>query len=405
MSAYRISKQFKTSDIIVIEKENRFGGRIYTLPISKDTNLELGAGILHSDNYEAINLVKELGLESKLFCKNTKSAKEYYKLKFDKEKYKYDIVKKTNINLEDSKFMNNINSLVKYKENNNVSNFSLYRIIEKTMGIDTAICMTAMHGYDGDFISQNGTDGIEMLKRDYTSTMCFVTGGMTQIIDKLVEKLILIGVKLYLGFNFIDINKVNNRYRSLVVYNNNKFSINSDNIILAIPKKPLTKIPFLYQCYPLLNSVSSKALMRVYLIFGNNNAWFKDIEGTITTNTIIRQIIPINKEKGIVMIYVSDENAIHLNYMYEKNMLKKELLFNLRKIFNNVPEPNDMYVKFWKDATHVWKPTIYSIEQSNNILKPLKDEKIFIVGEAYAPSYQQWIEGALITVGNLMKIL
>ena len=404
MSAYKIAKQFKTSDIIVIEKEERFGGRIQTLPISKDINLELGAGIFFNNNYEAINLVKELGLESKLFYKKTKSIKQHYKLKFNENKYNVEKI----INLDKSDFMTNIDTLDTYKKynnvNNNISNFSLYRIIEKIMGIDTAICMTAMHGYDGDFTSQNATDGIEMLKREYNSNMVFLTGGMTQIIDKLVEKLQFLGVKLYLGVEFLNINKLNGRYRSLVVYNNNKYFIYSDNIILAMPKKPLMKIPFLYQCYPLLNSVASKALMRVYLIFGNNNGWLKDIEGTVTTNTIIRQIILINKEKGIVMIYVSDENATHLNDMYKNNMLEIELLFNLRKIFKNVPKPKEMYVKFWKDATHVWKPTIESYKESINILKPLKDERIFIVGEAYS-QWQQWIEGAVLSVKNLMKIL
>lgn len=399
--AYKLSIKFNTNDIIIIEKEKRFGGRIFTLPISNDTNIELGAGILNSNSINTIKLVKELGLNDKLHFVVPK--KSY--LKFNK------II---NIKAKDGDFMKNLEFLKDYKKNNKVNHFSLYELIENTLGKDTADTTTSMHGYDGDITLQNADDGIEMLSRDYTHEIGFLKGGLSQIVNNLMEILISRGILLYNNIELTGIEKINNMYKSQILYNNNKSrtskGIASENVILAIPKIALLKIQYLYSSpyvTSLLSSVSSKQLIRIYLKFEviNNMVWFDIINNTITTPTILRQIIPINKEKGIIMIYVSDNNAILLNYLHKQNLLEDVIIDNLRKLFGiYIPKPLKMYVKFWKEATHIWKPNVDSIVTSQRILQPFKNDNVYIIGETYAPKYQQWIEGALITANNLIKL-
>lgn len=401
-SAYKIHEKFRTSDIMIIEKNNRIGGKIYTYPINNNTNIELGAGILHSDNVNVLNLLKELKLDDKLFCKD-KINKNYWKFNNKNS------VKK--INIDESNFRHSINFLKRYKKNNernnNISKNTLYELIKQTLGEKTAIEMNEIHGYDGDFVNQNASDGIDMLDRDYNSKICFLKGGLSQITNKLKMYLESVGINIYTKTKLSDIINTDNLYHSTIKQLDKIYNVVSENIILAIPKNNLMKIPFLNNMSDLLNSVNIKPLFRIYLIFPlkNNMVWFNDVENT-STNTIIRQIIPINKEKGIIMLYVSDMNAIYLHNMYMNKTMdfKLYLIDKLGQIFNrSIPYPTHMYVKFWEEATHTWKPYINSSYYSNIICNPYKN--FFIVGESYAPKYQQWIEGPLITVNNMINIM
>ena len=78
-------------------------------------------------------------------------------------------------------------------------------------------------------------------------------------------------------------------------------------------------------------------------------------------------------------------------------------MFHLRKFFSEIeiPEPDNIYVSYYENATHCWKPAINSYEIYDDIIHPFKNDKIYIVGEAYAQT-QQWLEGALETVNYLI---
>lgn len=219
-SAYKIHDKFKTSNIIIIEKDNRIGGKIYTMPINDNTNIELGAGILHSDNINVLNLLKELKLDDKLFCKD-KINKNYWQFK------NKNFVKKININ--ESNFFNNLNFLKRYKKNNetnnNISKNTLYELIEQTLGKNTADEMNNIHGYDGDFIYQNASDGIDMLERDYNSRICFLQGGLSQITNKLKMYLESVGINIYTKAKLIDIINTNNVFHSSIKQLGNIYNI------------------------------------------------------------------------------------------------------------------------------------------------------------------------------------
>jgi protoporphyrinogen oxidase len=59
--AYLLHKKLKTDDIQIIEKEEYAGGRILTLK-TKETTLELGAGVILNHHKNVLKLIHELGL-------------------------------------------------------------------------------------------------------------------------------------------------------------------------------------------------------------------------------------------------------------------------------------------------------------------------------------------------------
>ena len=74
---------------------------------------------------------------------------------------------------------------------------------------------------------------------------------------------------------------------------------------------------------PLIQSVKPIPLLRIYAKYPTNNLWFKDIKKT-TTDNYIRQIIPIDYKKGLIMISYTDGKNAELFNSY--NNLSEELL-------------------------------------------------------------------------------
>jgi hypothetical protein len=114
--------------------------------------------------------------------------------------------------------------------------------------------------------------------------------------------------------------------------------------------------------------------------------------------------IPMDAKLGLIMIYVAGKTASKLQEQDLQNNLINYLLENLRKLFGNIPEPIYTSKKFWENATHVWKPYADSDRISKNILKFSKSDNIYIGGEAFS-LHQQWLEGSLDTIENIMKLI
>jgi hypothetical protein len=203
----------------------------------------------------------------------------------------------------------------------------------------------------------------------------------------------------------VDIVKKDNMY----CCKTNNGDIIAENIIFAIPQHALYKINYLKAIQrSLLDCVIDKAIMRIYLKFPlmNDRVWFEDLNGITVTNTILRQIVVINKKLGLLMIYITGNVAISLENLNRNNVLEHEVMFHLRRIFSgvNIPNPLKIYNKYWSGATHMWVPNVDSSMISEQIIKPMRNENIFIVGEAYS-TVQQWSEGALQSVDMFINTM
>jgi len=389
--AYSLNKKHGIKNILIIEQNNYLGGRIKTFR-SKEGILELGAGVILEHHKYVLKLVHELGLEKDL-------------LLYKSIKYYINDTKITNINKNGfieiiQNLKNGLDDKLEYAL---AMSYSLYRYIERIHGIDVANDLKNQFGFNADFYEQNAIDGINMLLRDIGASYYKLNNGFNQIINKLRNYLIENKIEIQLGVKLKNINKIGNKYECLL----NNDTVMANNVILAIPKNALCKINYLSSINNLLNSVISKALMRIYLVFPvNSKVWFDDLQGITVTNTILNQIVVINKKTGVLMVYLIDNSAITFEYLRLRGILESEVMFYLRRIFKavNIPNPNKVYCMFWHRATHLWRPTVDSKVNSKKIVKPFEDDRIFIVGEAYS-KIQQWSEGALISVNNLMSVI
>lgn len=410
--AYSLHKKFGVSNIMVIEKNKHLGGRIMTKYFSDGSFIEMGAGGI-IDSQENVNaLVKELGISVTYHKGESKKA--------------YADLSKKMIDNPDMPFVYQIDNLIYevktdffqimdelYQKLSDPSfyqeaiNYNICYLIEKYYGFSKAQTMMMMHGYHGDFYNYNAVDALKMFHTSFSKDASFTSlpNGMHSIIERLAEYLRKNDIIIQLDTKCVDISKKNGQY---VCHLKNGGTIQARNIVLAIPKKNLLQIKYLKPVYWKFESVINKPLIRIYLFFPleNGKVWFDFMEGTITNNTILQQIIPVDKKRGLMMIYCDDMNANLLGGLHRKGVLLKEVYENLIKIFSHIkiPLPMEYYVNYCADAIHQWKPTYHSQEMYKEIRQPLSGENIYIVGEAFS-LHQQWLEGAVKSVNDLMVYL
>jgi protoporphyrinogen oxidase len=426
-SAYLLYKMFNITNILVIEKSDRIGGRVHTMfdnnTNNSNTFFELGASRIPLSHNSILNLIKDLGLEKTLSV--TPITNKYY--------YEYDnsILKKTLLT-HDTPYCKVIKEITELVKSNDpyvrkvAENYSLYFFIEHFYGTETAELVKDQFGYTGDILLQQTYSALEMFTNEFKSTGQFykMDGGLVQIINKLVDKITKAGIKIITNHELIDVNH-NNKILDLKILNiNTTINVNTNNIIFALTHNDLLKIPFLRisKTFKLLNtSVMNKQLMRIYAFFPVNKSggnWYDNIDVNIVTNSLIRQIKPTELEKGLLMISYSDTiNSEVLNSLSitDNELFKNEVMFHLRRLFpdKKIPDPLKFVYKYWETGTHIWKPSYDVVDVSKKMMMPFESDKdsfdeinngIYIVGEVYA-TLHNWMEGAIISVDNLMKHL
>jgi len=403
-TAFMLNHVFNITNILIIEKSNKIGGRVSTEHIIHNGitfDIDLGAGRVPNNQKHIINLIKFLGLESKLT-----EGKESKKLYLNKNEF-------TSID-DHSRFYEIINEM-KTKINSDehfkilANNYSFYRLLEREYDTETADLIKNQFGYSGDIIYQNSLKTIEMFDNEFSSHGKFssLSGGLSQITHGMYDILIKKGINFMFETELEDIEKSNNKFRCKLT---NKFNnVFCGHLILAIPKLSLMKIHYLDRLEDKLDSVINKPLIRVYAFFPtvDGKSWFDDIDATIITSTLMRQIIPIDPKNGYILLCYSDtEAADALHYLDKSDLLEDELMVHLKKLFPNkqIPNPEKLIVKYWQTATHVWLPSYDIKEINNDMIKPYKDDELFIVGEVFSLTHD-WMEGALLTANKLIKFL
>lgn len=415
-AAYSLHKYLKIHNIIIIEKSDRIGGRIFTKYLEQENMiLEMGPSKIASNHYNVLKLLEELNLTNDL-NDGSISTRSYidYDITNNHPYVVYNSKKEVNIN--ESFFYDIIDKFTqKLNEGdhdfcNLALNHTLYSLIEKFCGTNIANYMKHQFGYDKDFISQNAINGILMFNESFKKNIRFygLKNGLIQIVNKLELYLKNNNIEIRFNTECVDITKDSDHY--VCILNNKEISnsIITNNIIFGIPKVDLLKIKYFKPILPLLNNVIHKQLIRIYVFFPiiNNNVWFNNIDNIITTNTPLRQIVPIDKDHGLLMIYCDGTTAKFWHHLCINCRLEDELLFNIRRLFNNIdiPDPIKIYVSYYDSATHMWKQGINSFSAYHKTIKPFDDDNIFIIGEAYSLT-QQWMEGAVKTVNKMIEII
>ncbi len=390
--AYKLLKEKNVSNqkIIIFEKLNRIGGRIYTYE-NKENKLKysVGAGRLGKKHKYIMKLIKDFNLENQIIDIN--KDKKYYKngkLMNEKELLKH----------HKSKFKS-LNKLWEYAiykkyENIDIKNLNLHNYFSLILLENEVELLKDSLGYISEMYEMNAYNALLTLRKDFdveNNDFFILKEGIQIICDKLYEYLEENNVKIELNKTLNDINEK----EKIAIINNKKYKYK--NLYMTIKRKDYIDIPYFQKYEKLLNTVSDGHLMRIYAQY--KDVWFKDLPKTLSDNKI-QFIIPIDYENGLIQISYSDSyNAEFWNNLKNKKEVKKHLKIQLNKMFpnKNIKDPEWITLHYWDAGVHFWKTGINSKEKQKEIIELFKNKKIYILGETYCDR-QAWADGALETV-------
>ena len=416
---YKLSKQYPNKTMLLLEKTNRFGGRVESVQLHPINDpgyiIEAGAGRFsqHHPNLQA--LIKEFGMTSNIV--SASATPEYYPIKIHSEKKQEEnetlFSETTNLIQEliigDSKLEKLIlkvilSSKLQSREYLQKRNFTSYA--KTVISKDEIEFILEAFGYYSELVIMNAYDAIQLMQQlSPTNTFHTLSGGLSQIIESLVERTqTKSNTTLQLHQEVVSI--LPNKHTYHIQTKTNRFLTRT--VICALPKQNLEKLSIFQPIRKtLLSKIHCGKLCRIYARFHpNEEIWFKDLP-KITTNNNLRMVIPINVKKGLIMISYSDNKYADFWYrLYQKG--KTPLIQELRKEIRQttgktIPDPMEIRVFYWSCGVGYWGIGANSEEISQKMIQPLtKHPNIYCCGEHFSEKNQQWMEGALETSQNVI---
>ena len=400
---YNLKKQYPYLKVLLLEKDDRFGGRIYTYRKkynNKNYNMDLGAGRIGFHHNYMNKLVKELKLDKYIVpIKNTEKYIEYNKEK-NITQNKSDLKKNySNIlyNLLNSSKIKNISDTIlkKFYFSDILKKFfnkKEYKIIENTFE------------YNNKLNDLNSYNAIKYFTNDYNhlSKFYILSNGYDSIIYKMIE-IIKKNKNYKLKKNSYVQNIIYNENENKYIVNYNNTNISCKYLVCALPRIDLIKFNILKKYNYLLNTINEISKVRIFQIYEkdeiNNKMWFENIDKT-STNEELQFVIPINSNNGLIMSSYNENISTQKNYWYNlyknnkyvfENTLQKKLS-NLFDIY--VPKSKYTKIYYWFMGIACWKKNVDSSIISEKILNLMHN--FYICGENFS-EYQAWCEGSLET--------
>jgi monoamine oxidase len=398
-TAYHINKSFPKARICILEASAYIGGRLHT--ISYDgIKVDGGGARFNAQQNRIVSLVHQLGLDDKK--REIKGEAQYIPINpnYDSQ---IDNIFPT---IDDF-----INELQNYIKTHNISDQILIKhnlleladIYYKDKYPTIKNFLIARYSYYSELNALNALEGINLFTNEFSKKMKYfiLEGGLEQLsstIYKILKKKSNITIKTLTPLR--EIISSNGSYK--IISPDKEY--NALKIILALPQCALKKIKYLMadkRVARMINSVKSEPLYRIYARYPLNKdskVWFHDMP-KIFTNLPIKYIIPINYDKGVIMISYTDSK--YANYWFKKmeeGIFEQELTRQLKLLFPDKDIPKPKWYKHcpWTMGAAYWKPGFNRKDILEKIIKPWNNKDIYICGENYS-SHQAWVEGSLET--------
>lgn len=398
--AYERLKREKDCKILILEKEEIWGGRVQTQHFQfqkKSYQIEAGAGRFNQNHTYLIQLIHELGLKKQI-------------IPIPSETHFIPSSPYKTYNAND--LMNRVRKhSLQHPHSKDLDQMTYLQYAKKILTPSEIKFLKDSFGYTSELTQTNARYAIHLFHLDFRPNIQFyvLQKGFSQIIQLLLQHLKKRNCQMKLKSEVKDIEYDGEDYFVKVLSQEKTKIYKTKKLVLAVPKPTLMKLHILKNIKNELNGIECIPLLRYYSIYPSDpttgKVWFHDL-GKTTTNIGIRYIIPINKETGMVM-------ASYTDGFYAKKMQKRiedgedetYLHDSLEKLFPDQHIPNPILTKkyYWPCGEGLWKKHTDYHEISHHILHPYQDQKLFIIGENYS-LHQGWMEGALSTAHEILSL-
>lgn len=371
--------------ILLIEKNNYLGGRIYT---HSSPHYETGAEKIVDSHKNMLTLINNYKL-------NLISINTDYDFLSSKS---FKITK--NINAKITKILKFICDESEYLPKTKLQELSFHELLELFFEPALITDLFKFIGYIScsDFNIMNAYDSIRLIKNNYISKKYFkIKEGLSSLCNKIKKTIKNNNGQIELNETVYSINKLKKTYQ----VNTNYHVYDTKKIIFTINPHHLEKFNILNKIKPLYKSVKKTSLLKIYGLYPkiNGEIWFKYLRN-ITTDSFLKNIIPINYQQGTIMISYTHDRDINKFTIHGELLpnleIKRMIQSELKRLFpkKNIPDPVFIKTHYWKEGVYFWKKGYHSDLISKMIINPIKN--IYICGEAFSQN-QTWMEGALET--------
>jgi monoamine oxidase len=380
---------------LLLESSSRYGGRIYQYE-DKDISVPAGATRFNRNHKRVIKLLKRFNLLD--FRKDSGmssnidfiDSKRQFHPKYE-NKTGFEYIKRILRNVE------------KRRHGDILRNYTFQEYALSCLTKSDVDFLLIASGYSGQLKHMNMFDAYHLFKYGIRDDVTFYSGYFQDLISSIVQQLKDNGSKLLLNSRVTDVAFDDVKDCYLVHYNN--IARRTKRVIFALPQPALLKIKLLNPIHSLLrNTITCKSLCRVYAKFKPQDIWFRDINKTVTNNAL-RYIIPMDREKGTIIISYTDD--IYCEYwktrQNNQTKLKKSVVDLVKMTFNkSIAEPEKVWVFYWDCGVGYWNKGVNSTQIANFLANPM--ENVYICGENYSLE-QSWVEGALESCERVLKII
>lgn len=454
--AYQILKRSPHCSLALFEKENDLGGRVYTFR-DKEINVEAGAGRFNATHSHFIQLLKELGLYSRVSKINSSAvyAKSDGSGRFYNSTLDSDQLVKSYSSDQDQNYLSKIVSFYNISDGlrtfGNIGlDIALGSDVLPVVGIlakvifasslepkETLIKMTLLEyasivltkeevlfmkdsfGYYSEINLMNAYDSIRLMRGlDPKNPFFGLKGGLSLVIDALEKRISkFAGAHIYKGKEVKNLQFIKNKDQFVITYDGKK--VFCHKCICALPKQVIEHWTIFRPIRPMLQKIHCAPLCRIYSRFepslskegdkpGMENVWFKGMP-KFTTNNNLRMVIPISEKTGVIMIsYTDNIFATFWKKLQARRGIRgvEDELIRLMKQSTgiDIPRPKQTEIFYWDCGAGYWGINADSSAISEKIIQPFSNG-LFICGEHYSDTYQQWMEGALETGDRVIQKL
>jgi len=416
-TAYHILKKNKKASLVVLESNRLIGGRVHTFH-GELMDAEVGAGRIANEHTLVSDLLMELGLHSKR-VDMSHSPPLYIPSNGGRQtKHKTGAI---------------LNRLFREAEENDINhpdrihslrNMTILEYAKGKISDEDIQYLVDSYGYYSELVLMNAYDCIQTLKTVSSSSGFYgLKGGLSQIIDVLVRKIRMMGGLIYLRHSVKAVHYLSEGASPMFsidyhVYDSDQMrTMRCGKCICAVCIPGLRRLR-LWDTIPLPNKLESNLqkihpapLCRIYSVFEKDmdgKVWFAGM-GKITTNNELRMIIPIDEERGVIMISYTDNKFADYWRDIHRDGGVSAVNAELARLIHDtlgiaIPMHLQTKVFYWGCGVGYWGLGANSYRMSREIRQPFGSKiPLYICGESYSEKGQQWIEGSLDTAEKVLS--
>jgi len=243
-------------------------------------------------------------------------------------------------------------------------------------------------GYSAEFDIMNAADAVRLME-EYSQQFHVLSGGLSQMVHRLVRALKHVDVKKEKAVNV----QYDYPDQQFIVTSANGEIYEGKTCVMAVPRTALEKFTLFRPLKEKLRYIKTSPLCRIYAECAPGAFPEK-----ITTDNDVRFVIPITKD--VVLASYSDAKyANRWKRVYDLGGVR-EVAKKLKTGLDEIGVPSALkHIKFfyWPEGVGYWALGANSLALEKELLRPYKDMPLFVCGENYSHSHQQWMEGALDT--------